>query len=174
LVAGAPGSYDFGFIDSSKYTGSIAYTDIDTSNGFWEFTGTGYAIGTASFESSSIDAIADTGTTLLLLDDSIVEAYYKKVYGASYDDSQGGYVFSCSATLPSFTLGIGSYHAVIPGTYMNYAPTDDSGGICYGGLQSNEGIGFSIFGDVFLKSQFVVFDSDNTQLGVAAKTLNTK
>jgi aspergillopepsin I len=174
LVAGAPGSYDFGFIDASKYTGSIAYTDIDTSNGFWEFTGTGYAIGTASFKSSSIDAIADTGTTLILLDDSIVDAYYKKVSGASYDDSQGGYVFSCSATLPSFTLGIGSYHAIIPGTYMNYAPTDDSGSTCYGGIQSNEGIGFSIFGDVFLKSQFVVFDSDNKQLGVAAKTLSTK
>jgi Eukaryotic aspartyl protease len=173
LVAGAPGSYDFGFIDSSKYTGSITYTDVDTSNGFWEFTGTGYAIGTASFKSSSIDAIADTGTTLLLLDDSIVEAYYKQVSGASYDESQGGYVFSCSATLPSFTLGIGSYHAVIPGTYMNYSPTDDSGSTCYGGIQSNEGIGFSIYGDVFLKSQFVVFDSDNTQLGVAAKTLST-
>lgn len=174
LVAGAPGTYDFGFIDSSKYTGSITYTDVDTSNGFWEFTGTGYAIGTASFKSSSIDAIADTGTTLVLLDNSIVEAYYKKVSGSENSESEGGYVFPCSATLPSFTLGIGSYRAVIPGTYVNYSPTDDSGTTCYGGIQSNEGIGFSIYGDVFLKSQFVVFDSDNTQLGVAAKTLSTK
>jgi aspergillopepsin I len=39
---------------------------------------------------------------------------------------------------------------------MNYAPID--GATCFGGLQSNAGIGFSIFGDIFLKSQYVVFD----------------
>jgi aspergillopepsin I len=57
---------------------------------------------------------------------------------------------------------------------MNYAPTDNSGTTCYGGIQSNAGIGFSIYGDVFLKSQFVVFDSDNLRVGVAAKPLNSK
>ena len=169
LKKGVPGTYDFGFIDSSKYTGTITYTPVATSNGFWEFTGTGYAVGSGSFTSSSIDAIADTGTTLLLLDNSIVSAYYAKVSGAAYDNTQGGYTFPCSATLPSFTLGIGSYKSVIPGSYMNYAPS--SGSSCFGGLQSNSGIGFNIYGDIWLKSQFVVFDAGNTQLGVAAKGL---
>ena len=161
---------------------------INNANGFWEFTGAGYAVGSGAFKSSSIDTIADTGTTLLLMDDSIVSAYYAGVSGASYDSSQGGYTFPCSATLPSFTLGIGSYKSVIPGTYMNYSPATGSCKssalplptitsltstllACFGGLQSNTGIGFSIYGDIWLKSQFVVFDSGNTQLGVAPKTL---
>lgn len=167
LKKGTPGTYDFGYIDSSKHTGSITYTPVNTANGFWEFTGSGYAVGTGSFKKLSIDAIADTGTTLLLVPDSVVSAYYAKVSGATYDNSQGGYVFPCSATLPSFTFGVGSYRGVIPGSYINYAPVSSTQ--CYGGIQSDDGIGFSIYGDILLKAQFVVFDGGNTRLGFANK-----
>ena len=126
LKKGKPGNYNFGYIDSSEYTGSITYTTVKTANGFWEFTGSGYAIGSGSFVSSSIDAIADTGTTLLYLPAAAVKAYYAKVSGATNSASQGGYIFPCSATLPSITLGIGSYRAVVPGSYINYAPATGS------------------------------------------------
>ena len=168
LKKGAPGTYDFGYIDASKHTGSITYVNVNTANGFWEFTSNGYAVGTGAFTSASIDAIADTGTTLLYLPSSIVSAYYAKVSGSKYDSNQGGYTFPCSATLPSITLGIGSYRAVVPGSYILYAPV--SGSTCFGGIQRNTGIGFSIYGDIFLKSQFVVFSGAATpQLGFAPK-----
>ena len=186
LKKGEPGNYNFGYIDSSEYTGSITYTPVNTANGFWEFTGSGYAVGSGRFVSSSIDAIADTGTTLLYLPAAAVTAYYAKVSGATNSASQGGYIFPCSATLPSITLGIGSYRAVVPGTYINYAPATGSRKFshpflrrwtcpnhlteCFGGIQSNAGIGFSIYGDIFLKSQFVVFNGASTpELGFAAK-----
>jgi aspergillopepsin I len=41
------------------------------------------------------------------------------------------------------------------------------GSACFGGLQSSGSIGVNIFGDVFLKSQYVVFDSEGPQLGFA-------
>ena len=126
LKKGAPGNYNFGYIDTSEYTGSITYVPVSTANGFWEFTGNGYAVGSGSFTSSSIDAIADTGTTLLYLPTTIVSAYYAKVPGAAYVSSQGGYTYPCSATLPSITLGIGNYKAVVPGSYINYAPATGS------------------------------------------------
>ncbi|KAF7984265.1 hypothetical protein HWV62_16110 [Athelia sp. TMB] len=166
----AAGTYDFGTIDSSKYTGSITYVDVDDSQGFWEFTGSGYAVGSGSFKSSSIDTIADTGTTLIYAPSAVVKAYYAAVPGSSVSSSQGGYIFPCSATLPDLTLGVGSYHAVVPGEYLNYAPA--TGSSCFGGLQLNTGIGMSIYGDVFLKSQFVVFDASDAsspRLGFAAK-----
>ena len=126
LKKGAPGNYNFGYIDTSEYTGSITYVPVTTANGFWEFTGNGYAIGSGSFVSSSIDAIADTGTTLLYLPAAAVKAYYAKVSGAQNNANAGGYIFPCSATLPSITLGIGSYKAVVPGSYINYAPYSGS------------------------------------------------
>ena len=126
LKKGKPGNYNFGYIDSGEYTGGITYVSVNTANGFWEFTGNGYAVGSGTFVSSSIDAIADTGTTLLYLPAAAVKAYYAKVSGATNSASQGGYIFPCSATLPSLTLGIGTYKAVIPGSYLNYAPATGS------------------------------------------------
>jgi len=170
LKHNAPGTYDFGFIDSSKHTGSITYTDVDSSQGFWEFTGTGYGVGSGSFQKQDIDAIADTGTTLLLMDDSIVDDYYSSVRGAENDSSQGGYTFPCSSTLPNFVLGIGSGKATIPASLMNLGPVESGSSTCFGGLQSNAGIGLSIYGDVFLKAVLAVFDADNTRFGWAPKS----
>lgn len=78
----AAGKYGFGELDSSAYSGSIHYTDVDNSQGFWGFTGTGYAVGSGSVQKLSIPTIADTGTTLLLVPDAVVKAYYKQVDGA--------------------------------------------------------------------------------------------
>jgi aspergillopepsin I len=178
----APGTYTFGSIDTTKYTGDLFYVSVDSSNGFWEFTATGYQIGTAAAKTESVDAIADTGTTLLIISDDIAAAYYAAVDGAYYDVTQGGYVFDCSATLPDFTAIIGSYKAVIPGKYVNFAPIGPGSVLpglltpsdaCFGGIQGNQGSGMSIFGDIFFKGQFVVFDSGTTpskpRLGFAAK-----
>ncbi|ORY61643.1 eukaryotic aspartyl protease [Pseudomassariella vexata] len=168
LKAGKPGKYNFGYIDTAAYTGAITYTAVDSSDGFWEFTSSGYAVGSGAFSSTKITGIADTGTTLALLPSAVVTAYYRQVSGAVNSNSAGGYIFPCSATLPDFTYGVGTARIVIPGSYINYAPY--SGSQCYGGIQSNAGIGFSIFGDVALKAAFVVFDS-TPRLGFAKKAL---
>jgi aspergillopepsin I len=53
---------------------------------------------------------------------------------------------------------------------VNYAPLESGSSTCFGGVQSNTGIGFSIFGDIFIKSQFIVFNQGSTpQLGAAPK-----
>lgn len=38
---------------------------------------------------------------------------------------------------------------------------------CYGGVQSDTGFNYSVIGDVFLKSQFVVFDVGGNRVGFA-------
>lgn len=164
LKKGATGSYDFGYIDSSKYTGSITYVAATGRRGYWEFFPNGYAIGSGNFTSANLDVIADTGTTLMYLPQNIVAAYWAK-NGGTYSYYYGGYVFPCSTTLTSFTVGIGSYMAIVPGSYLNYGQYTST--TCFGGLQSDSGLGISILGDIFLKSQFVVFSSNGPQLGFA-------
>ncbi|KAI1816270.1 secreted aspartic proteinase precursor [Poronia punctata] len=167
------GTYEFGKIDKSKYTGKISYTDVDSSQGFWMFDVAGYGVSNGTYKTSTFTAIADTGTTLAMLPDSVVEAYYKTVPGSKLDLEQGGYVFPCRTHVPDFVFGVGKAKMTIPGRFINYAPADLIGTTCFGGIQSDEGIGFSILGDIALKAAFVVFDTslDTPRLGWANKKL---
>jgi len=162
----AAGTYDFGYIDSSKYTGAITYVNADTSQGFWGMTASAYSIGTGASTKASIEGILDTGTTLMYVDAAIARAYYAKVSGAKNDSTQGGYIFPCTATLPNFSITVGGVKQVVPGKHINYAPIGD--GTCFGGMQPNDGIGMSIFGDIFLKSKYIVHEMGSTpRLGFA-------
>lgn len=169
LPANANGAYDFGYTDSSKYTGSITYASVDSGNGFWEFPSTSYKVGSTVHSSSGYTGIADTGTTLILMSDAANEAYYNQVSGASYSNEYGGYVFPCSATLPSLSFKIGpTAYATIPGSLLNYATA--SGSTCYGGLQSAGGGSQNIYGDVFFNAYYGVFDTSGPSFGFAPST----
>ncbi|RFU73852.1 endothiapepsin precursor [Trichoderma arundinaceum] len=153
-----PGSYIFGAIPSDA--SNVLYAPVDNSQGFWQFS-------TSSDIGGQFDAIADTGTTLLLASDDLVDAYYQNVQGARQDQQQGGYVFDCSSDLPDFTFTVGDGQITVPGSLINYGQA--GGSECFGGIQSSGGLPFAIFGDIALKAAYVVFDGGNTQVGWAQK-----
>ncbi|KAH8816804.1 putative endothiapepsin [Xylogone sp. PMI_703] len=166
LPANADGAYDFGFTDDSKYAGSITYTPVDSSNGFWEYASTSYKVGSSTFSSSGRTGISDTGTTLVLMDDSAVENYYDQVDGSSFSNREGGYVFPCDSDLPSLSIRIGSSaYATIPGSVINFQ--DLGNGQCFGGLQSVGGGSQNIYGDVFFNANYGVFSADGPKFGFA-------
>lgn len=170
LEDNAAGSYTFGEIDTSQYSGDIHFTSIDSSNGFWQFDSNTYSIGGTSNPCETCSpAIADTGTSLILLDDDIVQAYYSQISSAQNSYAQGGYIYDCSDTLPSLGVAIGNsgFTATIQGSDMTFAEIGD--GTCFGGLQSNQGGGLQIMGDMLLKHFFAVFDGGNESFGLAAK-----
>lgn len=164
------GEYEFGNIDQSKYTGDIHYTDVQSSSGYWQFDSTSFQVnGQTSQNTNGSPAIADTGTSLVLVDDNVLQAYYSQVSGSQNSKSAGGYIFPCSSTLPSFGVAIGAtgYYATIPGDQINYAKYN--GNYCFGGIQSNAGQGLSIYGDVLLRQVFTVFNGEAPKIGFANK-----
>ncbi|RMZ77701.1 hypothetical protein DV738_g4244, partial [Chaetothyriales sp. CBS 135597] len=166
----AVGSYEFGIIDTSSFTGSLAVTPIDSSNGFWQFASESAVIAGQTVSVPGGVAIADTGTSLILTDDNIVVAYWSQVQDAQISQEAGGVVFPCDTVLPDLQLAIGDQLATVNGENVNFSQvgTDNTGReFCFGGIQSNQGIGFSILGDVFFKSNFVVFDLSGPSLAFA-------
>jgi len=172
LKDNAPGEYDFGFIDSTAYTGDITYVPVNSTRGYWSFAMDSYAIGDAATPTAisqrQSTVIADSGTSINWLPTTLVTMYYNQIPGAQFDSTWGGMVFDCSSSLPDLTIYIGGKPFTMAGKFMNYAPT--TGGYCFGGIQDGSSIGFSILGDVFLKAGiFAVFDRSVPQIGFATQ-----
>ncbi|QGI79839.1 hypothetical protein CEK25_006568 [Fusarium fujikuroi] len=168
LQKGKAGNYNFGYIDQSEYYGSIQFAKVKKDSPWWQLNIEGFRVAQgAPWHKYNYSAIVDTGTTLLLLPSYLVNFYYKKVKGAYVDQDYGVWVFPCSAKLPSFYFGFGSYRGKVPGNYINYGRLTTT--VCYGGIQSSDGIGFAILGDILLKAQFVVFDLKGQRVGFANK-----
>ena len=168
LKKGEPGNYNFGYIDDSEYVDEIVYTPVEENTPFWKVNLSGYQVGSEGlFKWFPWKAIIDTGTTLLLLPETIVDDYYGQIPGSRYDPFIGMMVVPCSTPLPDFTFGVGAYRGNLPGEFINYGKSKDDE--CYGGIQSSDGIGMAIIGDVLLKSQFVVFNLETKRVGFANK-----
>ncbi|EFX06615.1 aspartic proteinase [Grosmannia clavigera kw1407] len=166
----APGSYHFGYINESAYTGTIAWNDVLQRSTFWEFyVQSVHFGGDKVWRLHNWPMVADTGTSLLLLPSDVTALYWSLVPGAYQSDSFFGWVFPCNATLPSFDFGFSSgWNASIPGHYFNFENVSTTE--CYGGIQDSMET-FGILGDAFLKALYVVFDVSGSRVGLATKTL---
>ncbi|KAJ2902527.1 penicillopepsin [Zalerion maritima] len=170
LRANAVGAYEFGRIDNTKFTGDMTWIPVNNTQGFWQFSTDTFAVGADGASQPGAaggQAIADTGTTLLLTSAEVVSGYYQQVPGAANNAEVGGVTFPCDSDLPDLMLDVsGMYMAKIKGSDINFAAIDNTGTECFGGVQSSP-VNLQIWGDIFFKSQFVAFNGGNNTLGMA-------
>ncbi|KAL4245733.1 peptidase A1 family protein [Abortiporus biennis] len=162
-----PGFYSFGFIDESVTQSPLYYTDVDNSQGFWQVPSTSYAINGKTISREGNSTILDTGTTLCLVADDVVEAIYNAVEGATFDDEQGGWKYPSNAKVPAVEFAVGDQSFKINPADFGFGPADD--GYIFGGIQSRGDLDFDIFGDVFLKGVYVVFNQGKKTVGLAQR-----
>ena len=157
--------------DTVSATGNkIAYTPVDNSNGFWQFASASYSINGTSSTQSGNTAIADTGTTLMLVSDAMCKAVYAAIPGSTYDSTQQGYTFPASVTaaqLPVVQVAVGGNMYTIQKEDLSFANAGNN--MVYGGIQSRGTQTFDILGDVFLRAVYAVFDVGNKQFGACQR-----
>ena len=120
LRKGTSGAFEFGRIDSTKFTSRLAWIGANTSKGFWQVSTTGFTVGNGSTRFPESQAIVDTGTTLMLVSKEIFDGYYSHVPGAQQDI--GGMMFPCNAILPDLLIDVGGFYtARVNGAHVNFA-----------------------------------------------------
>lgn len=133
------------------------YAPVDNSQGFWQIQSTSASINGQTITRSGNTSIMDTGTTLCLVDDSLVEAVYKAIPGAKYDDTNQGYIFPAStsaSSLPDIQLAIGDAMVSFQKEDLGFA--DAGNGMVYGSIQSRGSMNMDIYGDAVLKAMYAV------------------
>lgn len=152
--------YTFGYIDQDtvKESGQdIHYTPVDKSQGFWMFDSGSAMVNDKPVLRSGNKAIADTGTTLALVDDETCKAIYDAIEGSYYDNESQGYIFPSNIPadkLPTITFAVGNKHFVVQKEDIGFAKAKE--GYVYGGIQSRGSMPMDILGDTFLKAIYAV------------------
>ena len=155
-----PGFYTFGFINDTLSKPGVKFTDIVTiaaqAPGEWEFSSEFAFLNGKRIDRPDNTAIADTGTTGILLNKELVGEIYKFL-GGHFNVTLQVWVFPANTTqFPTLTLPAGDQNVTLtPADFVGGTP--DSGFIP-GSIQENGDLNFDIFGDSWLNNVYAVFD----------------
>jgi len=160
-TTGLGGQLTFGGADTAHYTGEISYVPVSVER-YWQIKVDSFSFGGLE----NVQAIVDTGTSLMIAPPAVVAALGKKI-GASLVLGKE-WTLDCSkvAALPDLDIIIGGKAYPLKGSeyVLNVS------GKCLLGFSgmdlSREGISL-ILGDVFIRKYYTVFDQENARVGFA-------
>lgn len=171
--AARSGSVVFGAMDTTKFTGPMTFVKVNSAS-YWQFNFAGARFSVAGVQGDAAggiaNAIADTGTTLMIMATPVAKAINAALGATSY--SRGVYNFAdckrAKAGAPLILTMNGQQYS-IPASIYALVGTD---GTCYSGITGGAESQV-ILGDSFLRAYYSVFDKENGQIGFAKSIENT-
>ncbi|XP_025264610.1 lysosomal aspartic protease isoform X1 [Camponotus floridanus] len=154
--------------DPNHYEGNFTYVPV-TQKGYWQFTMDSVSIGDYNITDNTQQAIADTGTSLLVGPDNYI-AFINELIAA---DENG--LVNCAIVdqLPIFSFILsGVSHPLSPNDYI-LREEEYGQQLCFSGFQSSgsdssQALGPAwILGDVFLRKYYSEYDMGNNRVGFA-------
>ncbi|KAI9012059.1 rhizopuspepsin 6 precursor [Phycomyces nitens] len=156
----AVGEYVFGGYNSAHVGGTLTTVPVDNSDGFWSINVSGLTAGSSSL--GSFSGIVDTGTTLLLLTNTVA-AKVAKAYGAT-DNNDGTYTIKCdTSSFSPLVFTIAGAKFSVPASDLVF---EKDGSTCIASFGYAD-MDFAILGDVFIKNNYVVFNQEVPELQIA-------
>eukprot|EP01137_Pigoraptor_chileana_P031562 Opistho-2@19560 len=160
-----------GGTNSKHYTGDIKWVPL-SSESYWQIALDSFTFGSGYKGcSGGCQAIADSGTTLIVGNPSDVDAINKVLGAKQLPD--GTFQVDCNkiSTFPSLTFNInGNEFPITPQQYTMKGQDESGNTICQSPFQgldlSGAGINW-ILGDVFLRAYYSVHDPVNGRIGFA-------
>ncbi|KAK0609237.1 aspartic peptidase [Immersiella caudata] len=135
----------FGYVDRGARLGRMGYADVTPRDAIWRFMMDGVQAGNETQgKSEGFAAIADTGTSLLLVPRNVVKTYYGLVEGSGSMLTGLGGCFYAMRDCRTGSSGCGmANRGTVPELH---GVQQDERTRCFGGMQRPESIPFAILG----------------------------
>lgn len=159
------GELTLGGYNKRHFSGDLTWVNLKAAT-YWEIALSGLTVGNTNYIPSDVNAIVDSGTSILTGPSESVAAIAKSL-GAK-EIIAGEYMLSCKYdTLPNLDFLIdGKTYSLSPEDYL--IPDGD---LCLLGLMALDIPAPTgplwILGDVFMRKYYTVFDYDNKRVGFA-------
>ena len=177
---GGNGELNIGSIDSSKYTGEIAYLPL-VAETWWKVNLNGFAVRSDDGNVSSVSyysAIVDSGSSLIVgpIEEitQIIASMIESGTSVFITPDGSAYYVSCTSSLPGLNITISgsdrqAYYFYMPGTALLMRPRggSDSCQLALQGHKINSDYPDWILGDPFMRSFYTVFDYNQSRVGLA-------
>lgn len=131
---------------------------------------TGVQVGETNVLNTTMPAIVDTGTTLMIVPTEISSAIHKVIPGAEYDPMYGWRIpcaFADSSSTESINIKLGDQDfPLMLKDLVRARMSQPSNGLCYSGV-AGASTPLVILGDTFLRNYYSVYDFGNARVGLA-------
>ncbi|RKO87363.1 aspartic peptidase domain-containing protein, partial [Blyttiomyces helicus] len=168
-AGGDDGEFTVNGFDSRRFRGPLNYEPVDSSSGYWQFSVAqgSFTAGDRSGDFGAINtAIADTGTSLVILPTPMAKSIWKGT--GAHANPDGTASIDCNAQPPNVVFTFSNTPYAVPSSAY-ILPNGD--GTCISGFSGGADPSDqdpnppAIFGDVFLRVWYSHFDVNNSQVG---------
>jgi hypothetical protein len=157
------GEISFGAPDTSRYTGSLNYMSVNTSQtgGDWAIVMDNVGFGTSQAGITGKQAYIDTGTSFIFCPPADAATLHALIPGTTTVNGETYYAPCSTTTSVTFTFG-GTTYSVSSKDWLS----PPANGVCTSNIYGRAVIaGAWLVGDTFLKNVYAVFDIDQTRVG---------
>lgn len=168
------GELTLGGLDPDHYSGSIYYSQV-TREAYWQFTMDGIkgAKGNSLIGKNKAQAIADTGTSMIVGPTNNVTIIQNYIGATPSNQAKGVYTVDCNkiGDLPPISFVIGGQSFTLTGQDYIMVVSTMGQTMCISGFMGMDmppNVGpIWILGDVFIGKFYTVFDYGNSKVGFA-------
>ncbi|KAF9972772.1 hypothetical protein BGZ65_009625, partial [Modicella reniformis] len=167
------GSFLFGGIDKTKYSGELNYVPVSarlsTSKGMWYIEADGAFTGSTPVSGYTKSPwLFDTGTSFIAVPTAFAQAFHANIPGATYSALDQVYVLPCKGNA-TFALSFNGIKYEVP--YNNYIAGTGTGNSseCVSLVMPLGNYEIFILGDPFLRQVYAVYDFTEgaSRIGIA-------